>query len=279
MIYIPLIGALAYGLSSFLEKLTLKDKKIFPGHFVVALFLSAVIVMLPFIYFFGELNSAAFNPINILILIGIVIFSTIANVLAFYSLKWEKLTALEPIRLLEPLFVVLLAFAFFPSERNFYIFIPALIAGLALVSSHIKKHHFVFNKFLIAALFSSLFYAIELILTKIILPYYNPLTLYFIRSTFIFIFAFAIFHPNLIKELTKKEKLLTLIIGALWVGFRIATYYGYLYLGVVSTTLVLMLAPIFVYLLAWKFLREKINWKNIISSIVIVICVLYIIFN
>jgi len=37
----------------------------------------------------------------------------------------------------------------------------------------------------------------------------------------------------------------------------------------------IMLGPIFVYLFAWKFLKEKINWKNIVTAFVIIGCVLY----
>jgi len=275
MFYIPFIGALALGLSTLLEKITLRNKKILPNHFIVALFLSAVIVMAPFVYFFSQIQSQALQPLNILLFIGIVIFSILANLLSFYALKWEKLTNLEPIRLLEPLFVVLLAFAFFRSERNPAVIIPSIIAALALVFSHIKKHHLDFNKYIFAGIIGSLFYAVELILTKIILPYYNPLTLYFIRCLIIFIVTAIIFHPNLIKELNKKEKLLVLLIGTFWVIFRIATYYGYLYLGVVSTTLVLMLGPVFIYIFARIFLKEKLTWRNIVATIIIVGCVLY----
>lgn len=276
MIYIPFIGALALGLGSFFEKLTLKDKKLFPSHFVVALFLAAVVIMLPFIYFFFEIDSSAFRPLNLLFLAGIVAFSILANVFALYSLKWEKLTNLEPVRLLEPLFVVLLAFAVFKSERNPEIIIPSIIAALALVFSHVRKHHLDFNKFILAGIGGSLFYAVELILTRIILPYYNPISLYFVRCVIIAVVSFIIFRPNLAGEFSKKEKWMVFIIAFFWVVFRVATYYGYLYLGVVSTTLVLMLGPLVIYILAVIFLKERLRWRNIAASIIILGCVVYV---
>jgi drug/metabolite transporter (DMT)-like permease len=245
----------------------------------VALFLGVIIVMAPFMVFFMKVDPAAWLPINLLILSGIVFFSIIANLLSYYAIKWEKLTNLEPVRLLEPLFVVLLAFAFFKSERNPVILIPSIIAALALVFSHVRKHHLDFNKYILAGIASSFFYAIDLILTKLILEYYNPISLYFIRCSLILIITITIFSPHSINKLTKKEKLLILVISLFWVTFRVATYYGYLYLGVVSTTLVLMLGPVFIYLLARIFLKEKLNWRNIVATIIILGCVAYAILN
>jgi drug/metabolite transporter (DMT)-like permease len=66
-----------------------------------------------------------------------------------------------------------------------------------------------------------------------------------------------------------------LLIGAIWVVYRVATYYGYLKIGVISTTLILMLGTVFIYIFAKIFLKEKINTRNIISSAIILACVLY----
>jgi drug/metabolite transporter (DMT)-like permease len=275
MIHIPILGALAFATSSLFEKIILKNKKIKNSSLVVGFFLAAIIFMLPFVYFFSETNPLAWKINNLLILVAIVFFSIIANLFAFYSLKWEKLTQLEPVRLLEPLLIIIIAFIFFKSERNVNVVIPAIIAGLALIFSHIKRHHFKFNKYLIAGTFGSFFYAIEMVLSKIILPYYNPLTLYFVRSLGVFLISLVIFRPNLVTEFSKKEKVIIGLVGICWVIFRVATYYGYLFFGVISTTLILMLAPIFVYLFAHKFLKEKTEWRNIVAAIVIVGCVLY----
>jgi len=279
MIYIPIIGALSLAVSSLLEKIILKSREIRPQNLIVVLFAIAILFMLPFMFFFWKIDPLAWKGINLLILGGIVFFSILANFFAFYSLKREKITRLEPVRLLEPLFVVLLAFLFFSSERNPNVIIPAFIAGLALVFSHVKRHHLKINRYILAGIAGSLFYAIDLILTKIILDYYNPLTLYFIRSCLVLVFSFLIFRPNLIRGFDKKEKFFVVIIGIAWVVFRVATYYGYIYLGVVSTTLVLMLGPVFVYMLARIFLKEKLEWKNIASTIIILGCVLYAMFG
>ena len=66
-----------------------------------------------------------------------------------------------------------------------------------------------------------------------------------------------------------------LITSAVWVVYRMAIYFGYLQYGVTFTTLVLMTGPIVIYILANRFLKEKLNWKNIVSSLIIIACVIY----
>jgi len=36
-----------------------------------------------------------------------------------------------------------------------------------------------------------------------------------------------------------------------------------------------MLGPVFIYLFAWKFLKEKLNWKNLVAAIIILFSILY----
>ena len=67
-------------------------------------------------------------------------------------------------------------------EKNFTALILALIAAAALIFSHIKKHHLKFGKYFIFALIGSFFFASELVLSRLILDYYSPMTFYFARS-------------------------------------------------------------------------------------------------
>jgi drug/metabolite transporter (DMT)-like permease len=204
--------------------------------------------------------------------------SIFANIFTFRSMKWEKLNNIEPAKILEPLFVILLAiiFSFFFEgfDKNPKVMIPAILSILALTFSHIKKYHLNFNKYFIYAIIGSFFFALELVISRLILDLYNPITFYFIRGLFLFAIGFALFRPSL-KGIETKIKIHVLIIGAIWVIFRVITYWGYLKLGVIFTTLIMLLGPVFIYLFAHIFLKEKYNWKNIIASAVIVASVIY----
>tara|TARA_Y100000034_G_scaffold73343_1_gene88306 strand:+ start:4266 stop:5120 length:855 start_codon:yes stop_codon:yes gene_type:complete len=280
MIYLPILGALALGVGNILEKIVLKRRKVNIKLYQTASFLAIILTMLPFVFFFWRMNTQALEISNILIFSLVIIFSLIANMFVFYSMKWEKLTNLEPAKILEPLFVIFLAiiFSFFIDsglyERNLNVIIPALIAGAALVFSHIEKHHLSFNKYFIAAILGSLFFALELVTSRLILDFYSPITFYFIRCSSIFLISLIAFRPNF-EKLNKKVRFKILATGIIWVIYRLIVYYGYLNIGIIFTTLMIMLGPIFIYAFAYIFLKEKLNWRNIIAAIIIICSVLY----
>lgn len=194
---------------------------------------------------------------------GVVIFfAMIANLFVFYSVKGDKISNLEPARITEPLFVVLLALffsSFFVSElykSNPKVVYSALLAGIALIFSHLKRHHLTFNKYFIAATIGSLFFALELIVSRLILDYYSGFSFYFIRCSTLFILGMIILKPKN-KRLDNSVYYGMCGLGAIWILYRIIIYYGYVNIGIVSTTLVFMLSPIFIYAFAWIFLKKN----------------------
>lgn len=282
MIYFPILGAIALAGGTVFEREMLKKKGMDIKKYQTLELLGIVIAIIPLLYFFWKFNLQALELKNILIFIGVVIAAFIANIFTFYSMKGEKVSNLEPAKMLEPLFTILLAiiFSFFVQglyEKNTHIIIPALIAGFALILSHVKREHLIFNKYLLAAIIGSFFFALELIVSRLILDLYSPVTFYFLRCAAIFLLSFIIFRTKL-SNIDNKLKLKMLLIGAIWVVYRVVTYYGYLKIGVISTTLILMLGPVFIYFFARIFLKEKINTRNIIASVIILACVIYAIF-
>jgi drug/metabolite transporter (DMT)-like permease len=279
-IYIPILGAIALASGTIFEKIILRKKEIDIKKYQTLSFLSIILVMLPFIYFFWKTTPEALETKNIIIFGLVIISSIIANLFTFYSMKWEKVSNIQPARILEPLFIVLLAitFSFFVSEnlyeRNLKIIIPALIAGIALVFANLKKDQISINKYILSAVLGSFFFALELVISRLILDFYSPVSFYFLRCSAIFFISLIIFRPKL-RNTNKKTLLIILLTGLIWFVYRVVIYYGYLNYGVIFTTLMIMLGPIFIYLFAYKFLKEKLNWKNIIASIIILLCVLY----
>ena len=280
MIYLPFLGAISLATGTILEKIVVKHKNIDIKFYQTAIFFVIMLVMLPFIYFYWKFDPQALQPLNIIIFSLVIIFSLLANWFVFYSVKGENVSNLEPAKMIEPLFVVLLAilFSFFIDsgmyEKNLKIIIPAIIAGLALILSHVKRHHLKFNKYFLSAILGSFFFALELVISRLILDYYSSLTFYFLRCAFIFLFSLIIFRPKMIKM----DKTLTsyiFITGIFWVLYRVIVYYGYVNLGIIFTTLIIMVSPIFIYLFAHIFLKEDLSWRNIIASIIIIGCVLY----
>jgi len=283
MIYIPFLGALALGAGTVLERMLLKKKKIDVKLYQTASFFSIVLLMIPLLYFFWKFDSQALELKNTLIFFGVIAVAVLANFFSLCSLKGEKVSITEPARNLEPLFVILLTMIFNLfivgfQESNIKIIIPALIAAVTIILPHIKKEHLKFNKYFIFAILGSLFFALELVLSNLILDFYSPISFYFFRCFFVFAISLIIFRPKL-KSLDKKISLNILFIAAIWIIYRVAVYFGYIKYGIIFTTLITMLSPLIIYLLANRFLKEKLNWKNIVSSIIIVACVIYVILS
>jgi len=277
---IPIFGALSLASGTILERFILKKKSIQPKPYQTASFLAVVLLMLPLVGFFWRIDTLAYSFKNILIFLVVIVLALIANYLMYFSMKWEKISNLEPAKMMEPLFIVLIAlvFSFFIDggmyARNFKLIIPALIAGAALIFSHIRKHHLEFNKYFRAAIIGSFFFAMELVVSRLILNYYSPITFYFLRCSGVFLLGLVFFRPNLSK-IPKDSLKYIIITSAIWVAYRVLIYSGYTSLGIVETTLIVMLGPVFIYVFAWKFLKEKLDWRNIVASIIIIASVLY----
>jgi len=279
VIEIPILGAVALGAGTVLERFILKKKEMNVKFYQVASFLAIVLATLPLLYFFWKLDFEAFTIKNILIFAGVIASAVVANILIFYSEKGEEITKLEPARILEPLFTILLAIAlsFFVGgiyESNIKMIILSLISAVALIFPYVKKRHLKINKYIAASVLGSFFFALELVLSGLILEFYSPVTFYFFRCLFVLAVSSAIFKPSF-KPLKKwKNSLIIFVTGIVWVLYRIIVYFGYLNYGVIFTTLMLMLGPIFVYILAFIFLKERCSWKNVASSVIILGCVI-----
>jgi len=285
MFYIPVIGAFLDAAGTIAEKKTLKKKNINYKNFTVYSFLAIIIVMIPFLFFTWRIDPGAFELKNMIIFFAISIIALLANLFIFYSLKRETLTEFEPVALMQPLFIILLTFilSFFISvysnENNPFILILALIASITLIAAHIRRHHLVFNKYIISALIGSFLFAVELVLSKMILPYYSSWTFYFLRCVVILLIAWIILRPSF-KKIDRESHYLTWAVSIIFVIERSILYWGYENLGIIYTTIILsILSPILIFIFARIFLKEKMTKRHIISTIIILICVIAAIFQ
>lgn len=271
--YLPLIGSFLEAIGTTFEKYALRKKNLHYGAYTTYEFLAIVIASLFFLYFTWGIYDGAGDTGNIIRFAFIVLISVCANLCIFYSLKRETISEFEPIWMMQPLFTVLLAFSFYGDERNWLILGLAIVASGTLVLAHIKKNHFTWNKYLFATFIGSLLFAIELNLSKPILQFYSPFTFYFIRCLIIFVIVAFIYRPNF-KDLDGKTSLIILSVGFMWVIYRVILYKSYATIGIVYSTLLFSLSAVLIFLFAVIFLKEKPNWRQIVSAIVVLVCVI-----
>ena len=69
-----------------------------------------------------------------------------------------------------------------------------------------------------------------------------------------------------------------LVLGSALLGAicMIARFYGYKDLGIIPTTLVLIISPVLLYFISAKYFMEKLNWRTIVSFVVILGCIAYV---
>jgi drug/metabolite transporter (DMT)-like permease len=65
-----------------------------------------------------------------------------------------------------------------------------------------------------------------------------------------------------------------IIVGIMWFIYRAIMYSGYMQLGIVYTTILFILSPVLMLVFAAIFLKEKITTKQIVSTAVILTCVI-----
>lgn len=278
---LPVFGALSLAIATIMERVVLLKRNISVKLYQSGQFLAFIIVMIPIVPFFWDISNEAYLSKNILIFFLAVSVSMFANYFTFYSVKKEKIAELESAKITEPLWTIILAFIFsfifgeVLYDRDPNSLIPGLIAGFALVVSNVKKHKIKFNKYYLMALLGSFCFGLDLVISRLILDYYNPIVFYFLRCLAIFILTVIIFHPKIKSKPDKKTILQILLTSFAWSAYMIIVYFGYKSLGVIQTTLAVMLGPIFVYFFAYKILKEKLTLRQVLTGAIVLACVLY----
>ena len=91
---LPFFGALSLAAGTIWEKFLLRTRKVNFQTFHVLGFFALVLILLPLMIFFWRVDEIAFSGPNLATLILVIVFSTLANLFAYYSIKHEKISNL-----------------------------------------------------------------------------------------------------------------------------------------------------------------------------------------
>ncbi|MBI2588361.1 DMT family transporter [Candidatus Berkelbacteria bacterium] len=272
--FFPLAAAFATAAGLVYDKVILSRFKLDYRVFTVFLFFFLFLVTIPVALWWGRADVAIFQPVYLIFLFLVVFLAVIWNLLLYRAVASEKLVEVELIFMSTPLVIVLLAALFLPAERDLKIFLPAIFATLALLWAHLKKHHLDFSKQQKGLLVAIVLIGLETILVKKLLAVYSPPLLYLARSGLIFLILLLFLRAPKWKIKPR----------ATWGIFKVAivgmaqmilTYFGYQLAGVSLTTLILVLAPVLIYLFSVVFLKEKLTPKHIVSFVIILASIIY----
>ena len=203
------------------------------------------------------------------LLLALAFLAANYNLLFYFGLKYEKVSEIEPFLLFNPVVAILIASLFFPSERSWHVYLATVIASLALAWSHLDHQHFRLSRPLLAILGFALLHGLEAVIIKELLAVYSPLALYLVRCITTALFLWVV-EKGKIKKITLQQIPFFILIAVGAVITSVLIYTAYHGVGISLTMAVLFLSPILVFLLSVLYLREKLQWKNIVSSVVIV---------
>jgi drug/metabolite transporter (DMT)-like permease len=271
-----IIASVGYAGGVLIEKVILSVYLVPVRRFIPWLFIwLAIITAFAVIIFHGGYSPEMIKPENLLLFGLMIVTAFIWNIYSYEGLQREEVHEYELVMLFAPLATIILAEIFLPSERSLSTFIAGIIASLALLFARAEKRHLKLSPYWKQLVLATFLMAVESILIKKLLSTYEPTTLYFARTAILAIAFVIAFRPKLL-QVSKKAFVFTIIAAVFGVVQMILKFYGFQHIGVVETTMILILGPILVYFLSGFFFREKLQLRTGLSALVVIACVLYV---
>jgi drug/metabolite transporter (DMT)-like permease len=118
--------------------------------------------------------------------------------------------------------------------------------------------------------------AIEAVLLKDLLSVYQPATLYAVRTGLILVTLFSFYtfvKPIPLVVISRQHIKEVVLLSIAPTIYFIAMLYAFQSLGIVLSTLLFLVYPIFVYLGARLFLKEKLHSRLLLSGTAVMVCV------
>lgn len=223
-----------------------------------------------------KLSQAALLPLGLII--GL---SFLSNIFDEISLKINELSLREPLSNFHPILAGFIGYILFPEERTFLLLVALILSGMIILWGVKPNKLAGAQKIGIAYMFLSVI--IESALSNIyvlalenVSPEYIALT----RAVFIFILLLIFFKPKRNKKHENKKKsiLYALAAGIAYSVGAIVSLYAIDTLGIVTAMLLLLFAPILRYASTYILLKDKPSKEEIISSCLLGLIALSVIF-
>lgn len=260
------------------DKIVLSKNRVPVLRFIPLLFVFLCLITGVLLPFFGGYDyGLATSTRNLLLFSGMIVIAVVWNIFYYRGIQKEEIHEFELIMLLSPLATIIFAEIFLPDERSLSIFLAGLVASLTLIITRFRHHHMKIGRTAWLTIFAMILMSLESIIIKELLSVYSPVTLYFIRTAIIAVIFLLIYRPKLL-DVTKQSFLLTIASAAFGVLQMVMKFYGFQSLGVVETTLILVLGPFLVYFFSAYYFKERVFKRDYFAALVVIACVIYVTF-
>ena len=273
----PFIAAIAVGISTVVDKVGLSKRSIPVRQYVPFLFLYLFFFTALATPFLGRINwSLLLSPQFLFLFLIMIVLAVAWNIFYYESLQKEKLYEFESIVMLAPLVTIVMSWLFFPETWDVRIGVVAVIAALALVWSHWDKHHIKLSHYSLNMLVAIVMLAMEdIVVTELLRDQIaSPIGLYAIRTLILFGFFFAYYRPE-VRRVSKTTLNVISLSGLLGSLSMVLKYYGYQKLGIPFTALVMLAAPMAVYIGSATVIHERMKWKVVVAALIIAVAIVY----
>lgn len=275
-----ILAAMGSASGDVFAKIILDYRKFSVRKYLPLLFLLLALITLVFVPSTYALDTAKFFSLKYIFLFVLMLFAAVSWNIRFYtSIQKESLHEFELVILLSPLATVILAAIFYPDERDIGYFIATIIASLALVGSRLRRSHISITNNIKRSFWAMIFIAIEVIILKELLHIFSPTLLYFARTLVLATIYFIWYRPKVADYTAEKATCALVFVSAsLGVLYMVMKYYAFQNIGIVQTTLIMLLAPLLTYLASYFYFKEHRMFKRDLgAAIIILLCLGYVI--
>lgn len=270
-----ILASIGYAGGVVVDKIILSLNRISTRIFIPLLFAFLAGITLIFVPFLGKLDFSKLTLWYAALFIAMLVVAVIWNIYYYEGLQKENLHEFELIMLFSPIATIIFAEAFLPSERNLGVFIAGLVASAAFLFSRLKSHHLAISKTAKGTILAMVLISFESVLIRLLLDVFSPVILYFLRTLVITAVFYIMYKPKL-STVPAKMIWATALSASFGVLQMVLKYYGFKSLGVIETTMILLLGPFLVYTFSYFYFQERFHYKkDIYCAIVVVLCILY----
>lgn len=289
-IVFPLIAAVAHTVDILLDRFVMTRHRLGHRQFAIVLFLGLYFWSSLATLFVGGIKADAFTGRYLLELFAVIAIASVYNMLYYQGIEKEHVEKFEPILTFAPLAAILAGALVYPDERNPVALPVAILASLAVAFPYLRSHSggggsvhprsvgSGWDKYQWRLIGYVGLAAIEAVLLKDLLTVYNPASLYAVRTGLILVMLFSFYTfirpiPLVVISVRHIKEVVLLSIAP--TVYFISMLYAIQALGIVLSTLLFLIYPLFVYTGAKLFLKEKLHWKNLVSGAIVLACVVF----
>lgn len=275
MFWYPIAAAITGAFTMIMEKkVFLRFKEINPRSYAFWLFAWVAIIGALVSPWFVQIHFEVFDSLHIWALVGLAFLAANYNLLYYYGLRYEKVSEIEPFLLFNPILVIVIAGLFYPDERSIFVYIATFIAVLVLGWSHLEKKHLKLNKAMLAIIGFAVLAGFEAVIIKYLLTALSPLALYLFRAIVTALFIWVVSRGN-IQMLKPRQYPWFWLVASLAIVASVLVYTSFIVVGITVTKFVLLLSPVLIYWLSVVMLKERLKWKNLVASVVMVLLAIW----